>query len=130
MELSEISTAVDRYFAVHLDASYWNGITAENRLAAVTMAVSDICAVIPGLTINVVVDGSAAFKAIAEQAVYLSRNYETISEGKVETSESVEGISTGYSLIGGSFGISPRAESFANQAKRLFCGNTLRIRRG
>ena len=130
MELSEISAAADRYFAVHLDASYWNSLTAENRLAAVTMAVSDICAVIPGLTINAVVDGSAAFKAIAEQAVYLSRHYDTISQGKVETSESVEGISTGYSLIGGSFGISPRAEMFIIQVKRLFCGKTLRVVRG
>jgi hypothetical protein len=128
--LSEISESVDRYFDVHLDASYWNSLTAENRLAAVTMAVSDICAVIPGLTIDDVFYGSAVFKAISEQAVYLARNYETISEGKVVTSESVEGLSTGYSLIGGNYGIAPRAECFINQAKRQFLGNSLRIKRG
>lgn len=130
MELSEIRTAVDSYFQTHLDFAYWNTLEDDMRTAAVTMAVSDICSVIPGLTINAITETSAALKAVAEQAVYLTRNYETISEGKVATSESVEGLSTGYSLIGGSFGISPRAEMFISQTKRLLTGGTVRITRG
>ena len=130
MELSEIILAVDSYFQTHLDFAYWNTLDVDTRAAAVTMAVSDVCSAVPGLVINAVSAESPALKAIAEQAVYLSRHYDTISQGKVETSESVEGISTGYSLIGGSFGISPRAEMFIIQVKRLFCGKTLRVVRG
>ena len=130
MELSEINVAVDEYFQTHLDFAYWNTLSADMRLASVTMAVSDICSAVPNLTLNAIVSGSPALKAIAEQAVYLSRNYETISEGKVATSESVEGLSAGYALIGSSFGISPRAEMFIIQAKRLLTGRTVRITRG
>lgn len=130
MELNEIHSAVDEYFSVHLDSGYWSNLAASIREAAVIMAVSDVCAVVPGLTIDVIRPSSAALKAIAEQAVYLSRNYETISEGKVVTSESVEGLSTGYTLIGNSYGMSPRAAEFVIQAKRLYCSNTLRITRG
>lgn len=130
MELSEIHGAVDKYFQTHLDAGYWNGLGADIRQSAVVMAVSDICAVVTGLKLEAITENSPDLKAIAEQAVYLSRNYETISEGKVVTSESVEGLSTGYSLIGNSYGISPRASVFINQAKQLICGRSLRIVRG
>ena len=130
MTLAEIQKAVDDYFSLHLDASYWGSLDGQMRLSAVTMGLSDICAVIPQITLDAITDGSPALKAVAEQAVYLVRNYESISEGKVVTSESAEGLSTGYSLIGGNYGISPRAESFIIQAKRQFCGNSLRITRG
>lgn len=130
MELEEIRTAVDGYFSVHLDAGYWNNLDAQTRLSAVTMAISDICSVVQGLTLDRITPESPAINAIAEQAVYLVRNYETIAEGKVATSESAEGISTGYTLINSSFGISPRAEAFTNQLKRLFYAGTVRIARG
>jgi len=68
--------------------------------------------------------------AIAEQAVFLARNYgTTITEGKVVTSESVSGLSVGYTIIGNSV-IASRAEQFIEKAKRAALGASCRISRG
>lgn len=131
MNKVELKTAIDEYFSSHLDKAYWDTLSADTRSAAIAMAWGDIGAMVAGLTIDKIQSAdSAAVKAVAEQAVFLTRNYSDISEGKIATSESVEGISTGYSLVGSSFLISPRAETFIKQAKREIYGNSVRISRG
>lgn len=131
MNKVELETAIESYFSVHLDKDYWESLPVEKRSGAIIMAFGDICAMVTGLTIDKIKSAdSAAVKAVAEQAVFLSRHYETIADGKVATSEGVEGVSAGYTLIGSSFGISPRAEIFIKQAKREITGNSVRISRG
>lgn len=131
MNKVELKTAIDEYFSSHLDKEYWNTLSTDTRSAAIAMAWGDIGAMVTGLTIDKIKSAdSAAVKAVAEQAVFLTRNYSDISEGKIATSESVEGISTGYSLVGSSFLISPRAETFIKQAKREIFGNSVRLQRG
>lgn len=106
--------------------------------AAVSMALSDIAVLLPWLSLDKLSASSVVIKAIAEQAVFLTRNYEQISEGKVLTGESIEGISESYTLIDGgltgsfkmSFGLSPRAAAYIEQAKRENGGSTARITRG
>ena len=129
MTLAEVNSAVDSYFTAHLDSEYWRDLEAEKKLGAVAMALDDILSIL-NVTLERVTPDSAAVKAVAEQAVYLSRNYESIAEGKITTSESVEGVSAGYTLIGSNYGISPRAETFIKQSKREFFGGSVRVMRG
>ena len=131
MNKVELETAIDAYFANHLDKSYWESLSVETRSGAIAMAWADIGAMVTGLTVDKIYSAdSAAVKAVAEQAVFLARNYADMTEGKIATSESVEGVSTGYSLIGSSFIIAPRAEAFIKQAKREILGNSVRLQRG
>ncbi len=131
MTQEELITAVDGYFDRHLDKKYWNEQPEETRAGAVAMAFNDVSAQISGLRMENLSADAVAVNAIAEQAVFLVRNYESISEGKITTSESVEGVSAGYTLLGSvSFGISPRAASLIQYAKRLYCANSARIVRG
>ena len=131
MNKVELESAIDAYFSNHLDKAYWESLAVDTRSACVAMAWGDIGAIVTGLTIDRIQSAdSATVKAVAEQAVFLSRHYETIADGKVATSEGVEGVSAGYTLIGSSFGISPRAEIFIKQAKREITGNSVRLQRG
>ena len=130
MTYEELFSAVDRYFESHLDSKFWNALPVESRHAAVNMAVDDVLSELTGLTCQRIADSSYSFKAVAEQAVFLARNYESMTEGKVVTSEGVEGLSTGYTLISDKFGIAPRAASFIKRAKTLINGGSMRIVRG
>lgn len=131
MNKVELELAIDSYFSNHLDNVYWVSLLPEKRAGAISMAFGDIGAIVTGLTIDKIPSAdSATVKAVAEQAVFLARHYETIADGKIATSESVEGVSTGYTLIGSSFAISPRAETFIKQAKREIMGNSVRLQRG
>jgi hypothetical protein len=130
MTESELLPAVDGYFANHLDSAYWGALPPETRAAACVMAANDVLSSLPGADLERVKQGSSALKAIAEQAVYLSRHYETIADGKVLTSEGVEGISASYTLIGSTFGLSVRAQSFIRLAVREETGGTARLARG
>lgn len=131
MNKVELELAIDSYFSNHLDNVYWVSLLPEKRAGAISMAFGDIGAIVTGLTIDKIPSAdSAIVKAVAEQAVFLARHYETIADGKVTTSESIEGISTGYSLIGSFFSLSPRAETFIKQAKREITGNSVRLSRG
>jgi hypothetical protein len=94
------------------------------------MSADDVLAELSGLTLDKVAVGSYVFKAICEQAVFLARNYESMTEGKVVTSESLEGLSTGYTLISEKVGLSIRALSFIKRAKTLVNGGSMRIVRG
>lgn len=130
MTEAELADAVNAYFASHLDAAFWGGLSAAAKDGAVAMAQSDILAELPGITLADIPADSFALKAIAEQAVYLARNYDRMTEGKVLTSESVEGLSEGYTLINTKVGMSFRAEAFLKRAKSAFSGATLRVVRG
>eukprot|EP00831_Metopus_contortus_P078330 TRINITY_DN7555_c0_g1_i4.p1 TRINITY_DN7555_c0_g1~~TRINITY_DN7555_c0_g1_i4.p1 ORF type:complete len:698 (-),score=105.19 TRINITY_DN7555_c0_g1_i4:951-3044(-) len=127
----ELLQYVDEYFANHLDKGYWSGLSDDFKGGAVAMALSDVLAQVSGLTPDKITSGSAAGKAVAEQAVFLARNYNSLSEGKVVTSEGAEGVSGGYTLLeGATSGISFRAMPFIRQAKRAVSGNSVRLSRG
>ena len=130
MTEGELLPAVDAYFSNHLDKGYWLALPEDTRNAACVMAANDVLSALPGADLERVKQGSSALKAIAEQSVYLARHYETIADGKVLTSEGVEGISASYTLIGSTFGLSSRAQSFIKRAAREISGNTARISRG
>lgn len=127
---AELASAVDTYFVSHLDSAYWSGLASGTKTGAVTMATNDVLAQLPFLkSAEDVEDGSYALKAIAEQAVFLARNYGNITEGKVVTSESVSGLSVGYTLLGNAI-VASRAEEYIKMAKRAAMGAICRISRG
>ena len=131
MTQEELITAVDGYFNRHLDKKYWNELPEDTRAGAVEMAFNDVAGQIPGLKMANLTADAIAVHAIAEQAVFLVRNYDSIAEGKITTSESAEGVSAGYTLLGSaSFGISPRASLMIKHAKTLYCASSARIVRG
>jgi|GEM_PF-2113508 hypothetical protein len=129
MTREELSAAVDSYFANHLDKEYWTGLTGVVKSASIEMATGDILAEL-SIKIDHVVSGSSAFKAIAEQAVYLARHYSELSEGWLPTQESVEGVSVGYKYLGEGNGISHRAEAYIKAAKKEALKGTVRVTRG
>jgi hypothetical protein len=112
----ELLQYVDGYFNTHLDKTFWTGLTEEMRMSSIAMAQSDILAELNADELDST--NIPSLKAVAEQAVYLARNYENLNENKIATSENIEGISTGYTLIGNKPGISHRAVSFIKQAKK------------
>lgn len=130
MTSDELFNHIEAYFDIHLDSTFWKSLPVESRQAAVSMALDDVLSELPGATLKKISLNSYTFKAVAEQAVFLARNYESMTEGKVVTSESVEGLSTGYTLISDKFGIGNRAASFINRAKTLTNGGSMRIMRG
>lgn len=127
MNDTELLAAVDSYFAAHLDAAFWSGRSAPDKNAAVTMAKNQVLAelnlsAVPDQIPNVIF-------AIAEQAVFLAHNYDSMKEGKVVTGESVGDLSVSYSLLAGS-GISTFARFFLDTAKRAVSPALVRIGRG
>ena len=127
---AELASAVDRYFETHLDAGFWGGLASASKTGALTMACNDVLGELPGVVLDDLSETEYAVKAIAEQAVFLARNYESMNEGKVLTSESVEGLSEGYTLISSKVGLSFRAEAFIKRAKSAFFGGSVRVTRG
>lgn len=131
MTNGELVAEIGEYLHSHLDNGFWYGLDEETRSAGVFTAFSDVCVRIPGLTLENLQKGSNAVKAIAEQAVFLVRNYADLTAGKIATSEGVEGISTGYTLLNGAdAGFSPRAASFVQLAKREARAGGVRFTRG
>lgn len=131
---AEILEQLNEIFASHLDADYWASQTDGRKAAAAKTATMDILARVPWLAQDDIEAGSAALYAIAEQAVYLSRNYSEQTGGKVITSESVEGLSVGYTLVGGAgkwgLGLSPRAEAYLEQLQKSRKTIGIRFSRG
>ena len=127
---AELALAVDNYFAEHLDAVFWGGLSSASRTGAIAMACNDVLGELPGVVLDDLSETDYAVKAIAEQAVYLARNYESLNEGKVLTSESVEGLSEGYTLVSSKVGMSFRAEAFIKRAKSAYSGGSVRVSRG
>ncbi|MCD8295003.1 MAG: hypothetical protein LUE27_07165 [Clostridia bacterium] len=130
MTADELYGAVDAYLSSHLDASYWSGLDESARSGAVAMAEFDILAELPGISLDGIGAGSFACMAIAEQAVYLARNYENLSEGRIVTSESVGDVSEGYTVVSDNLGLSFRAAAFIKRAKSELTGGSIRIARG
>ncbi len=130
MTSEELSGAVDAYFANHLDKSFWTGLSADVKSASIEMATGDVLNEIPGLNLDRIVSGGSAFKAIAEQAVYLARHYSDLAEGRLPTQESVESVSTSYRYLGSGNGLGHRAEAYVKAAKREHGKATASIARG
>lgn len=119
MTQTEVNTFVDAYFNVHLDKAYWTGLTADTRAACVSMAVTDVCVELNLTGLNML-DAlkENPLKAIAEQAVYISRTHESFEENKIEMGENIEGMSSSYKLVGSKAGLSHRAETFIKLARQ------------
>ena len=107
---ADLLVYANTYFAAHLDASYWSGLAEETRSAALGMATRDLGA-------DTAIEGEA--QAVCEQAVYLTRNYETQTTGCVVTRQGLEGMSQAFAPIGdvADAGISPRARLLLRQAR-------------
>jgi hypothetical protein len=116
---AELLAFADAYFAAHLDAAYWAGLPEGTRTAALAMAVRDLGA-------DPAIEGEA--RAVCEQAVYLARNHDAQTRGRVVVGQSIEGMSQTFALIGdaGDIGIAPRAR----QLMRLARGRTVALGRG
>ena len=117
MNDSDLFSAVDSYFAAHLDAAFWNARTEAEKTAAVTMAKNQVLAEL-GL--------SALPDHVAEG---FPHSFDAMKEGKVGTGESVGDLSVSYSLLAGS-GISTFARMFIDTAKRAVAPALVRIGRG
>ena len=130
MTEAELLGSVNEYLENHLDKSFWDGLDESAKSASVAMATFDILAELPGVSISGIKPDSFTSKAIAEQAVFLARNYENINEGKVVTSENVGGVSQGYTLIGDHPGLSFRASAYLKRAKNSILGGSVHVCRG
>ena len=124
---AELITTVNTYFAAHLDAVFWNARSEAEKTAAVTMAKNQVLTEL-GLS-EIPVRIPAVATAIAEQAVFLAHNYDSMKEGKVITGESVGDLSVSYSLLAGS-GIGTFAQMFIAAAKRACAPALVRLGRG
>lgn len=123
---SVLATFATEYFSEHLDKVYWTGLSSDVKAACLAMAKNDVIAQLDGAD----PECDAAYKAMCEQAVFLSRNHADQTEGKVTTGENIGGdLSNSYSLIGSNAGISPRAEQFIKLAKQTQTSRTVRIAR-
>ena len=124
----ELLQYVDSYFARHLDSGYWSSLADDTREASVAMALSDVLAEMQVAEANA--DNPPMLKAVAEQAVYLARNYSDLTENKIVTGEGVEGISTNYTLLNKNAGLSHRAAAFIQQARTYRICGPVRFGRG
>lgn len=133
MTEQELNTAVDTYLANHLDKTYWQGLSAENKANAKAMARNDIEAIVGEIKLDKITAttfiGKNLVAGCAEQALYLSRNYAGNTENKVTTSESVGGVSVGYTVIG-DVQVGSRACIYINNLKRYFGTFSVRLTRG
>lgn len=129
MTKEELKIAVDEYFVEHLDHDYWTALPDGTRNAGITMAVTLIQSLIDFDLEDLTVSDHLTV-AIAEQAVYIVRNHEEFQEGKVVTSDSVEGISNSYALINGDVTISRIAQRYIDRAKRAGLMRFRRFTRG
>ena len=129
MTQAEVEIVIDDYFNIHLDKDYWTGLTAEVRTACVSMAVSDVCVELNITELDPL--NAPSLKAVAEQAVFLSRNYGKQKEGKVVISQTLPpGLSQSFKLLNGDNPIiAPRAKLFIKQAKAA-TSRTIRLVRG
>lgn len=90
MNTEDLLTFTNLYFLTHLDKEYWTGLSLDTKTASITMAGSDICT---ELGVDVIsAESLASQKAVAEQAVFLARNYESLTENKIIKSESLDGV--------------------------------------
>jgi hypothetical protein len=122
--MTELLEFANNYFAIHLDGAYWTSQDEATREAALEMARND-------LILNNAEESDTLKKAYCEQAVFLIRNYNKQTEGKVVTGQSLPGgLSQSFTLINGDNpGIAPRAARLLKQAKSEL-PRTIRLARG
>jgi hypothetical protein len=114
----EILAFVNLYFVTHLDKTYWQGLDETTQAACSSMATDDVCAKLGIEEIDV--NNLPSQKAIAEQAVYLSRNHASLTANKITTDESISGaVSESQEIIATDAGFSHRAEKFIVQALKI-----------
>lgn len=116
---AELFNAVSNVLHAGLDADFWRSNSAK-QTAAYNTAKNDIFARVSGLTLDKITpENTNVVLAIAEQAVWLLRNYEQQTTGQKVASESVDGASTTYAdiTLGGDGIISPRALAYLDQIK-------------
>ncbi|MBE6370781.1 MAG: hypothetical protein E7055_01740 [Lentisphaerae bacterium] len=124
---AELIAAVNEYLAAHMDAAFWSARSNEEKAAAVTMAKNQVLAELNLSAVPLLVP--SVTMAIAEQAVFLAHNYESMKEGKVVTGESVGDLSVSYSLLSGS-GFGSFAKVFIDAARRACSPTLVRVGRG
>lgn len=113
----DLFTAVSAVLLAGLDADYWSeNVTKQN--AAFNTATGDILARLQGVKVDDITENDTnIIYAIAEQSVYLLRNYGDQTTGQAVSSESVDGLAIAYGVMGKSDGIiSPRALAYLEQA--------------
>lgn len=129
VDVENLVGKIDDYFAYHLDYEYWQNLDNEIKKQAVMMSLNDISSHV-GSTQNDIISNQYGINAIAEQAVYLSRNYGSMTSNKIVTSEGLDGISQSFSIVGESIAISHRADKYIMQLKKFLRPSTIRISRG
>ena len=117
MTRDELFAAVSAVISAGLDADYWTE-QLERQNAAFNTSAGDIFARLPGVMMDdITANDTNVIHAIAEQAVYLLRNYGQQTTGQAVSSESVDGLAVAYGVIGKSDGIiSPRALAYLDYA--------------
>ena len=137
MTTADLTSAASASLAVHLDAAYWTALAAASKTASLAMAADDVLARL-SVSPESIQPGTQAASliahAIAEQALYLSRNYASQASapaGRVTAAESIDGVSVSYSQTGSteSIGFSARAELYINRARKALLAS-LRLSRG
>lgn len=116
------------YFAVHLDAATWSGLTDDAKTAVITMAEGDVLNRLGAREIDA--GNQLQVMAICEQAIYLYRNYAKQTEGKIITGQTLEGLGSQSFQIIGEAGFSPRAQKFVDQTIRMRNAGPVRLGRG
>ncbi len=124
---NELIAAVNVYFTAHMDSAFWAARSAEEKAAAVGMAKNLVLTELNLTAVPLLVP--SVTMAIAEQAVFLAHNYESMKEGKVVTGESVGDLSVSYSLLSGS-GFGAFAQVFIDAARRACSPSLVRVGRG
>ena len=116
---AELKTAVFAAISAGLDAEYWASQQSKQD-AAYNTAKNDIFARIAGLKVaDVSADDTNVILAIAEQSLWLLRNYaSTTDQVSAILSESVDGISRSYAASAETQNgtLSPRALAYLQQA--------------
>ncbi len=121
-----MNLTADQYFDNHLDKEFWSKLSSEIKAAALSMAESDIDALLEGGFRSIYVS-----KAVYEQAVFLARNYARQTSGKETTGETLGPLSESFAIINANHpGISHRAQLFVDKALDAGFGGRVSIGRG
>lgn len=135
----EIITAVNAYLSNHLDGEYWRAKNETEKGQVIAMAKMEVCACVPFLDVERLEDpesastrpGKADFfiAAIAEQALFLSRNYAERNQDRVVQSETVGPLSQTFAYLSSNGDLCSRANTFLKRLKRSI-PRTLNWQRG
>lgn len=124
---TEILAAVNAYFTNHLDHETWAKKNDQEKKNLVSMSKLDVCACIPSLNVENLEDPESAsyrpckadffIAAIAEQSIFLARNYAERSTGRVVQSQSIGNLSQTYQYLAGDGELCARANSFVKKLR-------------